>query len=184
MQSPDEPSDGTPKDGEPPAQEPLAPPGTSAWEQPSVAASAWVGFWPHRDPPTAEEVGRSIAGWVGREVKAEPADLDDEGMIWAMLVEIPGVTSPVVFWAERALPADPSQLPDPAMAACTWVIGMQTMLEPGEASEEFFHLMAMLSGSMPDLAGVLDVANARRWPRKELEEQFLAADAVTTTTPR
>jgi uncharacterized protein YegJ (DUF2314 family) len=123
-------------------------------------------------------VGRSIAGWVGREVKAEPADLDDEGMIWAMLVEIPGVTTPVVFWAERALPADPSQLPDPAMAACTWVIGMQTMLEPGEASEEFFHLMAMLSGSMPDLAGVLDVANARRWPRKELEEQFLAADAV------
>jgi uncharacterized protein YegJ (DUF2314 family) len=158
--------------------ESIASPETGGWEQPSASPSAWVGFWPHRDPPTAEEVGRSIAGWVGREVKAEPADLDDEGMIWAMLVEIPGVTSPVVFWAERALPADPSQLPDPAMAACTWVIGMQTMLEPGEASEEFFHLMAMLSGSMPDLAGVLDVANARRWPRKELEEQFLAADAV------
>ena len=158
--------------------EPIASPETGGWEQPSASPSAWVGFWPHRDPPTAEEVGRSIAGWVGREVKAEPADLDDEGMIWAMLVEIPGVTSPVVFSAEPALPADPSQLPDPAMAACTWVIGMQTMLEPGEASEEFFHLMAMLSGSMPDLAGVLDVANARRWPRKELEEQFLAADAV------
>ena len=158
--------------------ESIASPETGGWEQPSASPSAWVGFWPHRDPPTAEEVGRSIAGWVGREVKAEPADLDDEGMIWAMLVEIPGVTTPVVFWAERALPADPSQLPDSAMAACTWVIGMQTMLEPGEASEEFFHLMAMLSGSMPDLAGVLDVANARRWPRKELEEQFLAADAV------
>jgi uncharacterized protein YegJ (DUF2314 family) len=158
--------------------ESIASPETGGWEQPSASPSAWVGFWPHRDPPTAEEVGRSIAGWVGREVKAEPADLDDEGMIWAMLVEIPGVTTPVVFWAERALPADPSQLPDSAMAACTWVIGMQTMLEPGEASEEFFHLMAMLSGSMPDLAGVLDVANARRWPRKELEEQFIAADAV------
>ncbi len=178
MQFPEEPSDGTPKDGEPPAQEPLASPGTAAWEQASVAASAWVGFWPHRDPPSAEEVGRSIAGWVGREVKAEPADLDDENMIWAMVVEIPGVTSPVVFWAEPALPADPSQLPDPAMAACKWVIGMQTVLEPGEASEEFFHLMSMLSGAIPDLAGVLDVANARRWPRKELEEQFLAADAV------
>jgi len=178
MQVPEEPSDVAPTDGEPSAQEPLASPGTAAWEQASVAASAWVGFWPHPDPPSAEEVGRSIAGWVGREVKAEPADLDDENMIWAMVVEIPGVTSPVIFWAEPALPADPSQLPDPAMAACKWVIGMQTVLEPGEASEEFFHLMSMLSGAIPDLAGVLDVANARRWPRKELEEQFLAADAV------
>ena len=194
MQFPEDPSEGAPEGGdERPAPEPgaardgdaapgdadpIASPETGRWEQPSVAASAWVGFWPHRDPPTADEVGRAIAGWVGREVKADPADLDDENMLWALVMEIPGVTAPVVFWAEPALPADPSQLPDPAMAACPWVIGMQTMLEPGEASDEFFHLMAMLAGAIPDLAGVLDVANARRWPRKELEEQFLAADAV------
>jgi uncharacterized protein YegJ (DUF2314 family) len=64
------------------------------------------------------------------------------------------------------------------MAACKWVVGMQTVLEPGEAHAEYFHLMAMLAGSLPELTGILDVSNARRWPRQEIEEQFLAADAV------
>jgi len=153
--------------------------GESAWELPVPIASAWVGFWPHPDAPTRDEVGRAVASWVGREVEMESSEPDeDEGMLWALMVNIPGVNSPVVLWAERALNAEPGQLEDPAMAACKWVVGMQTVLEPGEAHAEFFHLMAMLAGSLPELTGILDVSNARRWPRQEIEEQFLAADAV------
>ncbi len=173
MQLPDPEDDGL--EGRPPD----AAPGAEAWEQSAGVASAWVGFWPHPDPPSAEEVGRAVASWVGRELDAEASEPEaDEGMLWALMLRVPGVTAPVVFWAERALAADPAQLPDPAMAACKWVIGMQTVLEPGEAADEFFHLTALLAGSFPDLAGILDVSNARRWPRQELEEQFLAQDAV------
>ena len=111
--------------------------GESVWELPAPVASAWVGFWPHPDAPTRDDVGRAVASWVGREVEMESSEPDeDEGMLWALMVNIPGVNSPVVLWAERALNAEPGQLEDPAMAACKWVVGMQTVLEPGEAQAE------------------------------------------------
>jgi uncharacterized protein YegJ (DUF2314 family) len=58
------------------------------------------------------------------------------------------------------------------------VIGMQTVLEPGEAHAEYFHLVSMLAGALPEVVGMLDVSNSRRWPRAEIEEQFLVQDAV------
>jgi len=187
MQSPDEePSDPVPAgEGAPDVPTPedpsdaVFPTDESVWELPVPVASAWVGFWPHPDPPTQEEVGRAIASWVGKEIESEVSEPDEEeGMLWASMLQIPGVTSPVVLWAEAALPPDPGQLPDSAMAKCKWVVGMQAVLEPGEAHAEYFHLMAMLSGALPEIAGILDVSNSRRWPRAELEEQFLAQDAV------
>ena len=82
--------------------------GESVWELPAPLASAWVGFWPHPDAPTRDEVGRAVASWVGREVEMESSEPDeDEGMLWALMVNIPGVNSPVVLWAERALNAEP-----------------------------------------------------------------------------
>ncbi len=151
----------------------------SVWEQPTSVPSAWVGFWPHPEPPSQEEVGRALASWIGRELDAEAAQPEgEEGMLWALMVKVPGVVSPVVLWAERALPADPTQLPDPRMAACKWVLGVQTILEPGEAHAEYFHLVAMLAGAFPEIVGVLDVTTARRFSREELEQQFIAQDAV------
>ena len=151
----------------------------SAWELDGPVPSAWVAFWPHEDPPTREEVGRAVASWVGRQVEAEAGEPDeDEGMLWSLLLRVPGVTNPVVLWAEAALQADPGQLPDEAMARCRWVIGMQTVLEPGEAHAEYFHLVSMLAGALPEVVGMLDVSNSRRWPRAEIEEQFLVQDAV------
>jgi len=156
--------------------------GESAWELPAPIASAWVGFWPHPDAPTRDEVGRAVASWVGREVEMESSEPDeDEGMLWALMVNIPGVNSPVVLWAERALNAEPGQLEDPAMAACKWVVGMQTVLEPGETHAEYFHLMAMLAGSLPELTGILDVSNARRWPRQEMKSSFWPPMQFPTT---
>ena len=179
-------AEGADDDNDEGTDEPL---GESAWELPAPVASAWVGFWPHPDAPTRDEVGRAVASWVGREVEMESIEPDEEeGMLWALVVNIPGVNSSVGLWAGRALNAESGQLDDsameawqledPAMAACKWVVGMQTELEPGEAHAEYFHLMAMLAGSLPDLTGILDVSNARRWPRQEIEEQFLSADAV------
>lgn len=150
-----------------------------AWELPTLVPSAWVAFWPHPEPPTREEVGNAIAGWVGRELDVDAAQPEpDEGMLWAFVAKIPGILAPVVFWTERAVQADAGQLPDSAMAACKWVIGVQTVLEPGEAHAEYFHVMAMIAGAMPDVAGILDVTTARRFPRAELEQQFLVSDAV------
>jgi hypothetical protein len=124
-------------------------------------------------------VGRAIANWIGREMEAEAgAPEAEQGMIWALMLRVPGVANPVVLWAERAMPADPEQIPDDAMRACRWVVGMQTVLEPGEQHAEYFHLVAMLAGALPELAGILDVVNGRRYTRRELETQFLAADAV------
>lgn len=154
-------------------------PDESAWELPSPVPSAWVGFWPHPDAPTREEVGRAVASWVGRDVEMQAADAEeDESALWTLMATIPGVTSPVAFWAERAIEPEPGQLPDPVMAQSRWVVGMQAVLEPGEAHLEHFHLTALLAGAIPGLAGILDVSNGRRWPRAELEEQFLAQDAV------
>lgn len=151
----------------------------AAWELDALVPSAWVGFWPHPDPPSQEEVGRAIASWIGRELDAEAgAPEAEQGMIWALMLRVPGVANPVVLWAERAMPADPAQIPDAAMRACRWVVGMQTVLEPGEQHAEYFHLVSMLAGSLPELAGILDVVNGRRYTRQELDAQFLAADAV------
>jgi uncharacterized protein YegJ (DUF2314 family) len=172
MQSPDEP----PHD---PDENAPQGPSEDAWNAAPTQPSAWVGFWPHPDAPSQEEVGRAIANWVGREVEAEAGQPDaEEGMIWALMLNVPGVASPVVVWAERALAADSAQLPDESMRACKWVIGMQTMLEQGEQYAEYFHLVSMLAGSLPELTGLLDVSNGRRYSRTELDSQFLASDAV------
>ncbi|MFO0961774.1 MAG: DUF2314 domain-containing protein [Phycisphaerales bacterium] len=153
--------------------------GPEVWELPSSVPSAWVGFWPHPEPPSQEEVGRALATWIGREIDAEAAQPEgEEGMLWALMVKVPGVVSPIVFWAERALAPEPAQLEDPAMAACRWVLGVQTILEPGEAHAEYFHVVAMVAGALPEIVGVLDVVTGRRFPRVELEQQFLAQDAV------
>lgn len=186
MQSPDEPrpsDDAPPPEGEPKgaddASDSNTPSDETAWELPSAVPSAWVGFWPHQDPPSQEEVGRAIANWIGRELDAEAGQPDpDEGMLWALMLRVPGVTSPVVIWAEHALSADSAQLPDEKMRTSKWVIGMQTVLEAGEQHAEYFHLVAMLAGALPELTGMLDVANGRRYTRAELDTQFLAADAV------
>jgi hypothetical protein len=178
MQYPDEPPPDD-QDATRPEGEESAPSDESAWELPSAVPSAWVGFWPHPDAPSQEEVGRAIASWIGRELDADSGQPDpDEGMLWALMLRIPGVTSPVVVWAERALAADSAQLPDENMRASKWVIGMQTVLEAGEQHAEYFHLVSMLAGSLPELTGILDVANGRRFTRAELDSQFLAADAV------
>lgn len=204
MQSPDEPTrpdDQAPEPGSPherrepspsssegdpssqpdpaPPLDPALPPDESAWELREAVPSAWVGFWPHPDAPTQEEVGRAIANWIGREVDAEAGQTEaEDGMLWVLMLRVPGVTSPVAVWAERALPADPQRLPDEAMRACRWVVGMQTMLEPGEQHAEYFHIVSMLAGSLPELTGILDVSNGRRYTRAELDAQFLAPDAV------
>ena len=150
-----------------------------AWELEGPVPSGWVAFWPHKDPPTREEVGRAIASWVGREIEAEASEPDEEdGTLWALMIKVPGVSNPVVLWAEAAIPADPGQLPDEAMTRSKWVIGMQTMLEPGEAHAEYFHLVSMLAGALPEVAGMIDVSTSRRWTRAEIEEQFLVQDAV------
>lgn len=183
MSTPDEePSEPTmPGEGKEPAGDAAdaVPDDESAWELPEAVPSSWVAFWPHADPPSREEVGRAVASWVGRELEAEAADADEgSDALWTLVVRVPGVTTPVALWAEPAIPADPGQLPDSAMARCKWVVGMQALLELGEAHEEYFHLVAMLFGSLPELVGVLDVSNSRRWTRAEVEEQFLAQDAV------
>ena len=55
---------------------------------------------------------------------------------------------------------------------------MDPMLEPGEQHAEYFHIVSMLAGSLPELTGILDVSNGRRYTRAELDAQFLAPDAV------
>lgn len=133
------------------------------WTLPEPEPTALVALWPAERPEAADVIGR----WAEARVLAEPEAPDSS--VWCSVVEVPQLP-PVLVWCEPAKPLDPGELDEPRAAACRWVVGAQTVLDPDDALAGFVALLRLLAEPFADVPAVLD-ANSGQWhTRRSIEE--------------
>ncbi|MGI9013974.1 MAG: DUF2314 domain-containing protein [Phycisphaerales bacterium] len=152
-----------------------SPPSQSAWEVNEVTPSIFITFWPDQHPPTQTEVLSRLAEAAPgeSEVMGDVPDAEGDGIEW-MCVMAPGDdVAPIVVWVE---PAQPLENFEEETAACGFVIGVETILNPSEPVEAFTRLLRMLALAFPEAPLILDVVSTRVFPETTLREMFVDVD--------
>ncbi len=148
--------------------------------------SGFVAFWPHEDACTRAEFIAAVEAWVGGDIEHEAVESEeDRGELWAIRLQVPGIESGMVVWCERASelsPRDQEQISEDGIEA-PWVIRLQLILATEDAAEEYFMVMGLLGGSLPDIIAVLDVVTGEVSSREQLEHEFIAEAATPTDRP-
>lgn len=130
------------------------------WAPTEIEATALLALWPGDAPP---EMGAVLAA-IGRRMDEQLrviAEAAGEGEAWSALVEAPRRGWELALWTESAPDLEPGELDD-ATARCSWLVGVEGVLDPDAPLECFAALMQLLAG--PEVPAVLD-ANTRRWHR-------------------
>lgn len=150
---------------------------SGSWALPEPEPTTLIALWPGEAAPTMTEIVAAINDYLGSEIEVvDELDPEDDGVLWNMVVELPGLKERSIIWAEPAQPLSPDELNDPRALACRWVIGAETLLNPDDPLGEFTALMRTIAGSVEDAPAVLDVNSGRWHPRAALCEQFLEFD--------
>jgi len=148
--------------------------------------SGFVAFWPHEDACTRAEFIAAVEAWVGDSVEHETVESEENrGELWAIRLQVPGIESGLVVWCERASELsqrDQEQISEDDIEA-PWVIRLQLILSAEEAAEEYFMVMGLLGGSLPDVIAVLDVVTGEVNSREQLEHEFITDAATPTDRP-
>jgi hypothetical protein len=137
--------------------------------------SGFVAFWPHPDALGAAEFLAAVSAWSGTQIPSEPLEADADSL-WTISLQVPGVESGIIAWCERAreVPRGIGGELATAMASCKWVLRVQTILSSEEPAAEYFMVMGLLGGALPDVIAVLDVVTGELHGRTRLEREFLA----------
>ncbi len=152
-----------------------------AWDLPQPFPTSLVGLWPGATPPTADEVTRGLANFVGAPITVlEEIEPEDEAIAWNRVLEVPGLASPVIVWAEPAQAMGPDDLPDVSLVRHRWVVGCEAMLSEQDPLNDFIALMRLLAGSFEAIPAVLDTATRQWFVREELVSLFLADEPAAT----
>jgi len=148
--------------------------------------SGFVAFWPHEDACTRAEFIAAVEAWVGDSVEHEAVESEENrGELWAVRLQVPGIESGMVVWCERASELskrDQEQISEDGIEA-PWVIRLQLILATEDAAEEYFMVMGLLGGSLPDVIAVLDVVTGEVNSREQLEHEFITEAATPTDRP-
>jgi len=148
--------------------------------------SGFVAFWPHDEACTRAEFIAAVEAWVGDSVEHDAVESEESrGELWAIRLQVPGIESGMVVWCERAseLSArDQEQVSEDGVEA-PWVIRLQLILATEDAAEEYFMVMGLLGGSLPDIIAVLDVVTGEVSSREQLEHEFITEAATPTDRP-
>ncbi|MBM4009172.1 MAG: DUF2314 domain-containing protein [Planctomycetes bacterium] len=148
--------------------------------------SGFVAFWPHEDACTRAEFIAAVEAWVGDGIEHEAVESEENrGELWAVRLQVPGIESGMVVWCERASELsqrDQEQISEDGIQA-PWVIRLQLILATEDAAEEYFMVMGLLGGSLPDIIAVLDVVTGEVNSREQLEHEFITEAATPTDRP-
>ncbi len=149
--------------------------GSDPWALPEAPPTRLVALWPGDAPPMATEVVAALGAQLGRELDAEDYDGEDgPETLWCIVVDVAalGAQRPheALLWCE---PVDePVDDLGEAAAACRWVIGLESPLDPAEPLGSLHHLVRLLTGAFEEIPALLDVDAERWYPRPALEELF------------
>lgn len=141
--------------------------------------SGFVAFWPHNEPLSKEEFITAVGSWVGSDVATDAIEADDDSL-WAVAIQVPGIESGLLAWCEKSrklTQRDMDQI-GPDASKCPWVIRVQTILSSDEPAQEYFMVVSLLGGALPDVVSLLDVITGEVYLRARIDRDFLAQDAA------
>ena len=101
-----------------------------AWALRASETTTLIGLWPGAQPAMTDVLD-ALRRRLGARIRLlDEPEADDEAILWAALIEVPGCVSPVLVWCEPAATLDAGELDDPRAKACQWIIGTQFLLDP------------------------------------------------------
>lgn len=135
-----------------------------------------IGFWPGESAPTQTEVLAGLQSFWG---EGEFKQIDElEGALWNGVFQTPLSIAPMILWADPASPLRKEDIDDPAVHACRWVVGMETLLHPQIALEQYTLMLRALATL--GCTAVLDPITQRFWERTILDDLTCPSPADLT----
>ena len=107
-----------------------------------------------------EDIGKSIASFVGESIEAEEVEPPDGDIAWAMRVRVVGLTTDCMVWIEPLNEATR----EASNIDSGWVLALQTVLHSGDPLTHFSNLMRLLGGISLPIHSVCDLPTGRWFP--------------------
>ncbi len=134
-----------------------------------------IALWPGDQPPIMTEVTAAFADQLGEAVTVvDRGAADDPTVLWAATMALGDVE--LAVWGEPARELHPDEIDDPAAAACRWIVGLESVLDPDEPLAHFTTLIRLLAGAWQEIPAILDVNTERWYPRPALDRACDADD--------
>ncbi|MDA1105945.1 MAG: DUF2314 domain-containing protein [Planctomycetota bacterium] len=117
---------------------------------------------------------------AGDGIHARAVEMDPGGALWGLQLNIPSLRAGLILWVEEAAPLGESEreMLGTEASDSLWVLRVQTVLGATTAASDYFMVLNLVAGSMPELVGILDVVTSQYFPRKRLAQLFLAPDTA------
>ena len=110
----------------------MSDPNEYPWTIDSPEPTNLVALWPGEQPPMVTEVTAAFTAQLGEEVTVvDQGAADDPTVLWAAAMALGDID--LTVWCEPARELHPDELDDPAAAACRWIVGVETVIDPDEA---------------------------------------------------
>ncbi len=119
-----------------------------------------------------DELGKSIASFIGESIEAEEVESPDGDIPWALRVRVVGLPTDFVIWAE---PLNEATL-EAAKIEAGWILALQTVLHPGDPLTHFSNLLRLIGGIQLPIHSVCDLATGRWFPKDIIEKVFVIDD--------
>ena len=152
--------------------------GDVPWALAEPEPTTLIALWPDESEPKRTEVLAAFATTLNHPIGAAgEAEPEDDAILWSAAIDLPGHRGKTVVWAEPARRLPVSELDDAAAAACAWVIGAETVLDPDDPVKEFAGLVRLLAAAHGGVTAVLDTNSGQWHQRPALDRYFCSDDA-------
>lgn len=153
----------------------LESPLSDQWALPQPEPTNLVAAWPSAKPPMLPEVLVALKQFFGEAPKLlDELDTDASEIQWTAAIQLPaasGLTYPIILWVEPARHGDDH----PASAAgCSWVIGVETLLDQNDPLISYNALTRTIAGAFRNVPAILDINTSIWRDRHELQREYLS----------
>ena len=143
------------------------------WALPEPEPMTLIALWPGDEPPTQLEILAALSSAADQDAQVlEELSLDEPDVPWAIVVGIPGLPVALNIWTEPARELPPDETDAIGAADCKWVVGVETLLEPGDPLDRFITLMRLVTSALESSPAILDVNTTQWHTRHDLDEHF------------
>lgn len=135
------------------------------WPAP-VVPTTLIAFWPGDARPVRETlVKRSSA--IGVRIENQQADAQAANLAWHFVAQLPNAPEKSYIWCEAN--TDENKIGDAALDACSWIVGLQTVLDANDPAGTYDSILAAMLELAPETPAVLDVNTSLCHARETIE---------------
>ncbi|MEE9131013.1 MAG: DUF4026 domain-containing protein [Phycisphaerales bacterium] len=143
------------------------------WALPEPEPTTLIALWPGDEPPTQLEILAALSSAADQNAQVlEELSPDEPDVPWAIVIRMPSRPVALNIWTEPARELPPDETDAIGAADCKWIVGVETLLEPGDPLDHFVTLMRLVTGALESSPAILDVNTTQWHTRQSLAEQF------------